>query len=911
MTEAARWTLTFAADHLPLLAAVAGVLAVALTLLVRPEVRHLSPAVRWTLLLCRATAVLLLAVLLAEPVLRGESSQEQPPVVTVLVDRSASMAVVDDPTGDGGDRATRAAAFVADHLKPALDGRAEVRVLSLTAKPTALDDASPPPAGDTDLAAPLAAVAKAAAAENLGAVVVLSDGRQTAGGDPLPAVNALAARGVRVAAVQVGGSQPPPDAAVLDVLGNREVFADETIRLDVSFRIVGYPERPWDLLLKREGEIVQRRRVVGAGAVQRERFELPAGAVGTAVLRAELVGLGADSPRSLLRPAGFVTREVWTGVRSERLDDAAAVLRRPPTREEPLTELRVPAGDEPDFLCRIRGWLFPPVAGEYRFLIASDDGARFRLTDVDPPAEAKVESYTDRPDQWDKEPGQRSAPVTLTAGRPVAFEILHKQGGGGHHLAVGWQRPDGVDQRPIPGEFLAPLDRPASTDPTGDEADVPEATLANNAAELVVAVNRDPIRVLLLDAWPRWESRYLQSLFERDPRVELTRRYRSVRVPRGEAQFVPDSQEELDAFDAVVVGDLTADELPPPDQQRLARFVAERAGFVVFLAGRRGLPGGYSLGPLADLLPVRPSAALPEPGGPVRVRLTADGVGDPVVAVLEDAELNEQLWPLLPPLQTVADGVVAKPATTVLLETADAAATPIVGLSQFGAGRVLWLGTAESWRWRDRLGDRIHQTFWTQALRWGLGVRLRGGDPALQVSLDSNALLPGESAQLRARATTAAGVVASPLPVTLQRLDSGDRVAETLKLELAPLTGTAGIQGRSLADLPAGRWRVTVTTPDGTLSESRPLLVRAENPRETLDWTADADALARIAAAGGAEPTTLADAPAALDGWFADLKPATTTRRQTFRLWDNYAALLALLAVLLTEWLLRKRHSLA
>src|SRR5208337_5630334 len=95
----------------------------------------------------------------------------------------------------------------------------------------------------------------------------------------------------------------------------------------------------------------------------------------------------------------------------------------------------------------------------------------------------------------------------------------------------------------------------------------------------------------------------------------------------------------------------------------------------------------------------------------------------------------------------------AKPGAAVLLAAQNPAKTPIVVAHRYGAGRVFWMGTDESWRWRDRLGERVHQTFWLQVMRWGLAGRLRGQDPRLQVGLDRYLLAPLETAELKARAT--------------------------------------------------------------------------------------------------------------------------------------------------------------
>jgi hypothetical protein len=132
----------------------------------------------------------------------------------------------------------------------------------------------------------------------------------------------------------------------------------------------------------------------------------------------------------------------------------------------------------------------------------------------------------------------------------------------------------------------------------------------------------------------------------------------------------------------------------------------------------------------------------------------------------------------------------------VLLAAQNPAKTPIVTVQRFGAGRVFWMGTEESWRWRDRLGDRVHQTFWLQVMRWGLAGRLRGQDPALQVGLDRYLMGRGESAELKARATTGTGEpLREPPMVKLERIaENGEVIAGTTgQLQMQPMPEAPGL----------------------------------------------------------------------------------------------------------------------
>jgi uncharacterized membrane protein len=516
-------------------------------------------------------------------------------------------------------------------------------------------------------------------------------------------------------------------------------------------------------------------------------------------------------------------------------------------------------------------------------------------------------------------PSQRSAPIRLEARRPCYFEVLHKQGSGEDHVTVGWDLPGGTPEIPIPGNRISPWSDAARAPPPIASTltnDFQEATLANNTAELAVAVNQDPIRVFLADATPRWETRYLAAMFERDRRVKLERRYYSVLSSQPGVAFLPKTQAEWDNYDLVVLGDLDSRLLPPQQQKFCADYVAKRGGFLVCVAGPRGMPRSFSLGPLAGVLPVKVTSQELRDTAPVSIELTAGGRGHAITSVLKDSSFNERLWPALPPLQWIASAVSAKPGATVLLDAQNPVKTPIVALQRYGAGRVLWMGTGESWRWRDRLGDRVHHTFWLQAMRWGLAARLRGKDPRLQVSLDRSLLAPGETAELRARITTKGGSpVTTPPQLKLEQLDAhGAVVPDSARaVEMKAIPDSADIWQFAVAGVPEGQWRATVTSAQpelAALSEAREILVRSQQGSELLELSADPASLARLAELGGGQSGDFAQADAIVRRFAEKLKPRDRDVVRTFSLWDNYAVLVLLVGALATEWVLRKRNGL-
>jgi hypothetical protein len=159
-------------------------------------------------------------------------------------------------------------------------------------------------------------------------------------------------------------------------------------------------------------------------------------------------------------PPGFILHEYWLGIDG---DDVGALLKAPAFQGKPsgssLRDIFEAPRDIADrFGARMRGFVHPPITGNYTFWIASDDQSELFLSTDE--SSMKKRSIASSPTggirDWTRAPSCKSAPIPLVAGKRYYIEALHKEGGGNDHLAVGWTLPDGGDERPIPGKRLSP-----------------------------------------------------------------------------------------------------------------------------------------------------------------------------------------------------------------------------------------------------------------------------------------------------------------------------------------------------------------------------------------------------------------------------------------------------------------------
>ncbi len=161
------------------------------------------------------------------------------------------------------------------------------------------------------------------------------------------------------------------------------------------------------------------------------------------------------SSGSVCGNTGVITCEMWNQLGGSAVSDIPVNTTPDQTKLMPTFETAPNQGDF--YGLRLRGYICPPQSGQYTFFIAGDTKAELWLSEDDRPQTKKriahVPNYTAYR-QWNKFPQQRSAKIFLKKGQRYYVEALLKEDIGGDHLSVGWQRPDGTQNLPIPGQWL-------------------------------------------------------------------------------------------------------------------------------------------------------------------------------------------------------------------------------------------------------------------------------------------------------------------------------------------------------------------------------------------------------------------------------------------------------------------------
>jgi hypothetical protein len=239
--------------------------------------------------------------------------------------------------------------------------------------------------------------------------------------------------------------------------------------------------------------------------------------------------------------------------------------------------------------------------------------------------------------------GQAAAEATVSVkrGRDVlaSKKVAFAAGAGQQEVALTFTPRE-------PGSFVLTV----AVEPTTGER-----YLGNNAQHFPLRVDAEPIKVLYVEGFLRYEYKYLKAHLEDDPGVELVSHVRR-QSPEGatgktDHDFPPEAA--LKDFDVVVLGDMEAGLLTTAECQRLLRWLDGKNHSLLVLGGYHSLGAdGLARTPLADVLPVTPAEAPPlQTEESFRLQLTPEGQRHPLFSLTRDPVKDAAAWNEAPPLQ--------------------------------------------------------------------------------------------------------------------------------------------------------------------------------------------------------------------------------------------------------------------
>jgi hypothetical protein len=441
-----------------------------------------------------------------------------------------------------------------------------------------------------------------------------------------------------------------------------------------------------------------------------------------------------------------------------------------------------------------------------------------------------------------------------------------------------------------------------------------EAVSENNVRAAKLAVRPEELKVLVIEAYPRWEYRYLRNALDRDPGVEVACLLYHPDVGHvGEGKnylrvFPPD--EDLVDFDVVLLGDVgvAPGQLTADEAERIAKLVRNQASGLIFLPGLRGNQFSFKGSALEELYPVVLDPAQPRGWGsvvPGRMQLTELGQRSLLTRLEDSDEANLSVWDALPGFQWYAPILRAKAGTEILArhgtDQTDFGRVPLIVTKTYGAGKVLLMGTDGAWRWRKGVEDKYHYRFWGQVARWMAYQRNMAHGERMRLFYSPDRPKAGDVLSLNANVMSPGGEPLQEANVQVELLGPS---GATSRVRLLPGGEDSwGLFSGRFTATEAGEYKVRLTCVDEEQALETTLLVEGD-VREKIGQPARPavlDEIARITRGKVIEASKLAEAVAALQSL-----PEPPAVEHRVRLWSHWAWMLLLIVLLTAFWIGRK-----
>jgi len=429
-----------------------------------------------------------------------------------------------------------------------------------------------------------------------------------------------------------------------------------------------------------------------------------------------------------------------------------------------------------------------------------------------------------------------------------------------------------------------------------------ELVTANNEMASFVRVLPGGFNILYLEGRPRPEFKFLKRCFQSAAGMDIVAplifAFRGKRMGR----HVPESMEQWQQYDLVILGDLACDAFRMSQLEDLHQAVFEHGLGLLMIGGVRNFgAGGYANTPVGRMLPVAVAGPEAQQEDEFRLTPTAEGEEHFALRLATDPAENQEAW------QTVASlkGYLAlgQPKAAAGVLATDGKDHPILVVQRYGKGRTMAFATDSTWRWVLSEHDTAayYKRLWRQLALWLAGREEQGNDVVF-LQLDEVRYPKGEKVRIRAVAEDKDGRAIEDANVTVKiRSPSG---AETP----VPLRFSDGIYKALYFPTETGDYDVALeaTRGDEPIGTDTGRFLVYERNLELDEPDADLDTLRAIAQATHGAYFPSDELGGALD-FVAGLKSESKVKKtETRDVWDNPLAFYVFVSLLCVEWLLRK-----
>ena len=453
----------------------------------------------------------------------------------------------------------------------------------------------------------------------------------------------------------------------------------------------------------------------------------------------------------------------------------------------------------------------------------------------------------------------------------------------------------------------------------------------NNTRSVLVQPPSRQHHVLFVEGAPGFEHSFLKRAWAADPGLDVDSIVRKGKTDQGAdtyyiqasqsrsnalASGYPSRAEDLFAYDAIVLANIESSHLTREQQELTRAFVGTRGGGLLVLGARTFIKPGLTDTPLEEVLPLQlvdrgdsdAVLAASSSRGMNRVALTPAGEAHPVMQLGSSVDDTRKRWDTTPALASTVPLGGPRPGASVLAITGGAGgvARPLIAVQRYGHGRSLIFAGEGAWRWRMLLpsSDRSYDMFWRQALRW---LALSSTDP-VTIRLPA-AASPGETLTVQVLARDAA-FVPQPGAVVDVEVTSPDGRRETVQAaQPRDADEDRAFVGRFRADSP-GVYRLRAVARRGAspLGSASAALLVGGSDAEMADPRLNLQVLQRVALRSAGRVLVPGETAALRDRLRAAVPAARLA--VTRDMWHTGWSFAAILALLMSEWVLRRRWGL-
>lgn len=364
------------------------------------------------------------------------------------------------------------------------------------------------------------------------------------------------------------------------------------------------------------------------------------------------------------------------------------------------------------------------------------------------------------------------------------------------------------------------------------KAPAEDNTVSDDQAEADVEIVDRKTRVLLVASGPTREYVFLRNQLRRDKEFIV-----DVWLQSGQPGISQDADKILDEFpstapelfeyDAIVAFDPDWQDLTPEQVDLFERWIGEKAGGLVAIAGPVEMDRWAQdpkLSKIRALYPIevnRRLAALDDARygseTPWPIEFTREGLDAEFLWLADSGSDSQQIWTSFPGVFGYYSVRGPKPGATVYgrysdPESATSEGLPVYMVGQFyGAGRVFYLGSGEMWRLRS-LDDSYFEKFYTKLVRYVSQGRLLLGSSRGMLLVDRDRYMLGNTVELRAQLSNAQ-FEPLELPRASVQVVRPDSTVDTL--HLLPDSTRKGMYNGQFTVLQEGTYRLEMALPDG------------------------------------------------------------------------------------------------